>query len=116
MHLSILKCFKWAKWIGIAVILMLVVWWMSLNVVTELLKHRELTFSFLTGIDSYKHYFLVMRLSIYVFFYLIWKSLLRKLKPNVSDENIAQSKKFLVRFFIVYELFFGINILAFIPR
>jgi hypothetical protein len=48
--------------------------------------------------------------------YILWNQLLRKLKPDIDSDIISESRKMVVRFFIVYELFFGINIFALLLR
>ena len=104
------------KRLGLGVVILLLFYWLSITFATELLRHREKTLEVLAGIDAIKHWFFVMRLAIYVGFYFAWSWMLRKYKPDISSETIVETRKFLVRFFIVYELFFGINIIAFLLR
>ncbi len=107
---------KWIKRFGVCVVVLLVCYWLSITIATELMRHRERTLEILAGIESIKHWFFLMRLMIYVGFYIAWGWMLKKLKPEISTEHITETRKLLVRFFIVYELFFGINIIAFLMR
>jgi hypothetical protein len=98
--------------LGLAVILLLM--WLSMTFATELFKHRERTLDFLAGVDSIKHWFIVMRLSIYLGVYFAWQYILRWLKPDISDDKIIYGRRMLIRLFIAYELLFGVNIIAWI--
>ena len=107
---------QWLKRLGLGVVILLLFYWLSITFATELLRHREKTLEVLAGIDAIKHWFFVMHLAIYVGFYLAWGWILRKYKPEIRSDTIVETRTFLVRFFIVYELFFGINIIAFLLR
>ena len=107
---------KWLKRLGVCVVVFLVLYWLSITIATELMRHREKTLEMLAGIEAIKHWFFLMRLAIYVGFYVIWGWMLKKLKPGITTVNIMETRKLLVRFFIVYELFFGVNIIAFLQR
>lgn len=100
----------------IAIVILLVLFYLSLNLIIELLSHRTQTLEFLASIDHIKPWFFVMRVTIYLASYFMCAWLLKKLQPNTSDENIALTRSCLVKFFIVYEVLFGINVMAFVMR
>jgi hypothetical protein len=116
MHLNTTKAFSWVKWLFVCILLMGLLWWLLHILFSEILKNPTKTLYFLSGVDAAKPYFLMMRLAIYASTYVAWNPLLKKLKPNISSDHIAQSKKIVVRFFIVYELLFGIQVLDFITH
>jgi hypothetical protein len=115
MHLNATRI-KQLKWLGLAVMTLLVLYWLTITLATELVRQREKTLEVLAGIESIKHWFCFMRFVIYVGFYAAWGVILRKYKPTMSEATIVATRRVLVRFFIVYEVFFGINIIAFLQR
>lgn len=100
--------------IGFAILLFLV--WLSMTLAIELLQRRERTLDLVAGIDSIKHWFIVMRLSIYLSIYFGWRYILIWLKPDISESRVVYGRRMLVRVFIAYELMFGINIIAWITH
>ncbi len=107
---------KTLKAFGIYVIAVLLLMWLLMTIATELLKNQEQTLEFLTGIDSIKPWFFMLRLALYATIYVCWRLILTKLQPTVSDAKIVYGRRILVRLFIVYELFFGINIISWLMR
>lgn len=107
---------KTLKAFGVYVVAVLLLMWLLMTIATELFKHQERTLDFLTGIDSIKPWFFVLRLALYSTIYLCWRLILTKLQPSVSEEKIIYGRRILIRLFIVYELFFGINIIGWITR
>jgi len=110
------RIFSRFKQFAIAIVIFLVLFYLSLNLIVELLKHRTQTLEFLVGIDHIKPWFFVMRLTIYLTSYVMCGWLFKKLQPNTSDDKIALTRSCLVKFFMIYELLFGINIMAFVMR
>lgn len=100
--------------LGIGLVILLLLMWLSMTFATELFKHREKTLDFVAGVDSIKHWFIVMRLSIYLCIYFAWSYILRWLKPDISEDKIVDGRRILLRLFIAYELLFGINIISWI--
>lgn len=107
---------KWFKRVGICLALFLLIYWLAIVIATELMRHHERTLEFLGGIDSIKHWFILMRLSIYAACYFLCGWFMKLLRPNVTTETVKTGRTVLLRLFIVYELFFGINIIAFLTH
>lgn len=103
------------KW-GIFIVVVLVLFWLSLTIATELLRQNQRTMEFLAGIESIKHWLILVRLTVYFILYQSWGSLLRHFKPTISDELVKDSRNMMMRFCLVYELFVGINIIAWMTR
>jgi|GEM_PF-2271064 len=117
VHLNKMKrVLKFCQWMGLGVVAIFALYWLSITLATELLRHREKTLDALTSIDAIKHWFFVMRLALYIGCYAACAWIMRRLNPEINAERFAQTRKLLIRFFIVYELFFGINVLALLLR
>ena len=116
MRLNTTKAFSLVKWFFVCISSMGLLWWLLHHLFGELLKNPTQTLHFLSGVNTAKPYFFMMRLAIYAGIYLAWNPLLKKLKPDISSDHVAQSKKLVVRFFIMYELLFGIHVLGFITH
>jgi hypothetical protein len=107
---------KMLKVFGIGLVVLLLGMWLAMTLATELFKHREQTLDFVAGVNSIKHWFILMRLSLYVSVYFTWRYILTWLKPDISEETIVYGRRMLVRLFIAYELLFGINIINWITH
>lgn len=107
---------KTIKVVGIWLIVLLLCIWLSMTLATELFRHRDQTLDFVAGIDAIKHWFIVMRLTIYFVIYFGWRFILTRLRPNITEEKVVYGRRMLVRLFIVYELLFGINIVNWISH
>lgn len=106
----------WIKRVCIGIALILLIYWLAIIMATELIRHHQRTLEFLGGIDSIKHWFVLMRLTIYSVCYFLCGWFMALLRPNVTAETIQTTRRVLLRLFIVYELFFGINIIAFLSH
>ena len=107
---------KWVKRVCIGIALILLIYWLAIIIATELMRHHERTLEFLGGIDSIKHWFILMRLTIYAACYFLCGWFMKFLRSTVTTETIKTTRTALLRLFIVYELFFGINIVAFLTH
>jgi hypothetical protein len=112
MMYSTTKTKRLLFWIVVTLGVLTVFYWLALPVIAQLLRHPDHTLSVLAWIDAYKQWFFVVRFSVYAGVYGYWDRLLRCYKPDIANEVIIHTRKFLVRFFIVYELFFGIHVIA----
>lgn len=104
------------KKIGIVIVIALVLMWLSLTIATELLRHHEKTMEYLAGIESIKHWLILVRLTVYVVLYLSWGTIMCHFKPTISEELIKDSRAMVLRFCLVYEIFVGINIIEWMTR
>lgn len=104
------------KKIGLFIVVVLALMWLILTLATELMRHQQQTMEFLAGIESIKHWLILVRLVVYFSLYQLWEKILRRYKPEASDELVKDTRNMVLRFCLVYELFFGINILAWIAR
>lgn len=104
------------KKIGLMIVVILVVVWLSLTIATELMRHQVKTMEWLAGIESIKHWLILVRLVVYFSLYKLWGTILRHYKPTISDELVTDSRNMMLRFCLVYEIFIGINILEWIMR
>lgn len=102
------------KIVGVGVVAFLLCAWLAMVFATALLKHQTATLDFLSGIESIKHWFIVARIAFYASVLALWPWILRHFKPTLSNDNVRLSRQMMLRFFIVYELLFGINIIQWI--
>lgn len=107
---------KWVKRVCICIALVLLIYWLAIIIATELMRHHEQTLDFLGGVDSIKHWFILMRIAIYAGCYFLCGWLMRLIQPKATPDSIKTARAVLIRLFIVYELFFGINIIAFLSH
>jgi hypothetical protein len=110
------KAKRFFIWIVVTLGVLTIFYWFALPLAAELVRHPEQTLSVLAWIESYKRWFFVVRVSVYASVYFFWGWILQRCKPDISTHMIVDTRKVLVRFFIVYEVFFGFNIIALLLR
>jgi hypothetical protein len=111
-----LKNLKKIKKVGVNLMVLLGALGLAVILGAALLNHRAQAVSFISNIEAIKPWLIVMRLALYLSIYSAWRFVLTRLKPDVSEVNIVEGRRLLVRLFIAYELLFGINIIALIVR
>lgn len=111
MFLNTIRGIAWFCSVLLVIFLLL---WLAIVVAKLLLHHGQQASDYLHRIESIKAYFFIVRFTIYICIYCTWGWIVHLFKPDVPEENIIGSRKVIVRFFVVYEVFFGFNVIAFI--